>query len=91
MQEAVLLENVAEKTTSGMRLRLELAELNEDALDRLEDALYAYQGATPISVELVAADGSSATIQIEQRVRVCSELIAGVKEIFGEEAVNVVM
>ena len=91
LQEAAPLANLAEKPAAGLRLRLELAELNEDSLDRLEDAFYAHKGASLVSVELVAADGSSATMQVEQRVRVCPELIASIKETFGEKALDVVM
>jgi DNA polymerase III subunit alpha len=91
LQEAVPLGSVAEKASSGLKLRLALAEINEDSLDRLEDTFYTYKGSTPVSVELVAADGSSATIQVEQRVRVCQELVASLKEAFGEQAVDLVM
>ena len=90
LQEAVPLANLAEKPSAGLRLRLELTELNEDALDRLEDTFYSYKGPSLVSVELVAADGSSATVQVEQRVRVCPELIASIKETFGDQAIHLV-
>lgn len=90
LQEAAPLANLAERPSAGLRLRLPLAELNEDALDRLEDTFYSYKGPSLVSVELVAADGSSATVQVEQRVRVCPELIATIKETFGERAVDLV-
>jgi DNA polymerase III subunit alpha len=91
LQEVVPLGSVAEKASSGLRLRLPITEINEDLLDRLEDTFYSYKGSTPVSVELVAADGSSATVQVEQRVRVCEELVASLRETFGEQAVDLVM
>jgi DNA polymerase-3 subunit alpha len=90
LQEAAPLANLAERPSAGLRLRLALSELNEDALDRLEDTFYSYKGPSLVSVELVAADGSSATVQVEQRVRVCPELIATIKETFGDRAVDLV-
>ena len=91
LQEAVRLDTVAEKPGAGLCIYLEVGNLTEDMLDRLEDILYAHKGPSPVSVELAGRDGASATVQFEQRARVCPELIAGIKEAFGEQAIRLVM
>jgi hypothetical protein len=65
--------------------------LNEELLERLEEILSSYRGSSLVSVDLSDTKGAMATVQIEQRVRACPELIAAVRESFGEQSIDLVM
>src|SRR5579859_6531121 len=91
LQEVARLEDLAERPTSNLRIYLNLEDLNDDALNRLEELLSSHHGQSPVALELTAPDGTVATMQVEQRARVCPELIAGIRESFGEQAIRLVM
>ncbi|MGC2752628.1 MAG: hypothetical protein WCA40_09700, partial [Candidatus Acidiferrum sp.] len=91
LQEAARLGDLAERPASGLRIRMKLAELNEELLDRLEEILSSYRGSSMVSLDLFAPEGSMATIQVQPRVRTCPELIAAVRECMGEQSIDLVM
>jgi DNA polymerase III subunit alpha len=91
LQEAARLGDLAERPASGLRIRLNLEELNEELLDRLEEIFSSYQGSSLVSLDIFAPAGEMATIQAEQRVRACPELIAAVRECMGEQCIDLVM
>ena len=91
LQEVARLEDLAERPAAILRIYLTLEDLNDESLDRLEELLSSHRGASPVALELTARDGTVATMQVEQRARVCPELIAGIKESFGEQAIRLVM
>jgi hypothetical protein len=85
------LGDLAERPNSGLRIRIRLEELNDELLDRLEEILASYRGPSPLSLDLSSPEGATATLQVEQRVRACPELIAAVRESFGEQSIDLVM
>jgi DNA polymerase III subunit alpha len=90
LQEARRLEDLAEaKTSRQFKLRLRTELLSEDVLDRLEELLGNFPGATPVVFELQSPDGSVALLQAQQRVAVSPELIQSVRDVCGEQAVEV--
>ncbi|HKV25508.1 MAG TPA: DNA polymerase III subunit alpha [Candidatus Acidoferrum sp.] len=91
LQEAARLGDVSERPATGLRIRLRLEELNEDNLDRLEEIFASYRGSSSVAIDLYAPEGSMATIQAEQRVRSCPELLAAIRECMGEQAIELVM
>jgi DNA polymerase III subunit alpha len=92
LQEAARLGDLAERpAASGLRIRMKLEELNDELLDRLEETLSSYRGSSVVSLDLSAADGTTATMQVEQRVRTCPELMAAIRESFGEQSIDMVM
>jgi DNA polymerase-3 subunit alpha len=91
LQEVARLENLAERPATGLRIRMKLEELNDELLDRLEETLASYRGSSPVSLDLTDATGATATMQVEQRVRSCPELIAAIRDSFGEQAIDLVM
>ncbi len=91
LQEAARLGDLAERPNSGLRIRIRLEELNDELLDRLEEILASYRGSSPLSLDLSSPEGATATLQVEQRVRACPELIAAVRESFGEQSIDLVM
>jgi hypothetical protein len=44
-----------------------------------------------MSLELTSPDGAVATMQVEQRVRACPELIAAIRECMGDQVIDLVM
>ncbi|MGH9742666.1 MAG: DNA polymerase III subunit alpha, partial [Candidatus Acidiferrum sp.] len=91
LQEAARLAEMAERPASGLRIRIKLDDLNEEVLDRLEEIFSSYRGSSLVSVDLFAPEGGMATLQVEQRVRSCPELIAAIRECIGEQSIELVM
>ncbi len=91
LQEAVKLGDLEERSSSGLRIRMKLGDLNEELLGRLEEILASYRGSSLVSFDLWNSEGAMATLQIENRVRSCPELIAAIRESFGEQSIDVVM
>jgi DNA polymerase-3 subunit alpha len=91
LQEAARLGDLAERPTSALRIRMKLEDLNDELLDRLEEILASYRGSSPVSLDLSDPGGATATLQVEQRVRACPELIAAIRESFGEQSIDLVM
>ena len=91
LQEAARLGDLAERPASSLRIRMKLDELNDELLERLEEILTSYRGSSPVSLDLSNPNGAMATLQVEQRVRACPELIAAIRESFGEQSIDMVM
>lgn len=92
LQEAARLGDLAERPTpAGVRIRLKLEDLSEELLDRLEEILSSYRGSSPVALDLTGAKGASATLQVEQRVRTCPELVAAIRECMGDQSIDLVM
>ncbi len=91
LQEAARLGDLAERPAAGLRIRMKLDELNDELLERLEEILTSYRGSSPLALDLSDTRGAMATLQVEQRVRACPELIAAIRESFGEQSIDMVM
>jgi DNA polymerase III subunit alpha len=91
LQEAARLGDLAERPASGLRIRMKLEELNDELLDRLEEILSSYRGSSLLSLDLTGTGGAMATLQVEQRVRSCPELVNAIRESFGEQSIDLVM
>jgi len=90
LQEARRLEDLAEaKVSRPFKLRLKTESLSEDFLDQLEQLLSTFPGTSPVVFELRSPDGSVALLHAQQRVTVGPELIQSVREVCGEQAVEV--
>jgi DNA polymerase-3 subunit alpha len=91
LQEAARLGDLAERPASSVRIRLKLEDLNDTLLDRLEEVLSSYRGSSLVSLDLCDPRGASATLQVEQRVRACPELVAAIRECMGDQSIDLVM
>jgi len=91
LQEVARLGDLAERPASGLLIRMKLEELNDELLDRLEEVLASYRGSSPVSLDLTGPSGATATLQLAQRARSCPELIAAIRESFGEQSIDLVM
>jgi DNA polymerase-3 subunit alpha len=92
LQEAAKLGDLADRPApTGLCIRARLEDLNEDLLDRLEEILFSYRGSSPVALDLTGADGATATLQVEQSVRKCPELVAAIRECMGDQSIDLVM
>ncbi|HKN73817.1 MAG TPA: DNA polymerase III subunit alpha [Candidatus Acidoferrum sp.] len=91
LQEAARLSDLAERPASGLRISIKLEDLNDALLDRLEEILSSYRGSSQLTLDLSDTKGATATVQVEQRVRTCPELVAAIRECMGEESIERVM
>ncbi len=88
--EAQPLEGLAERLPAHLRLRLDLGQMDEAALDRLQDLFSSNPGPCVVLFELHSPDGSVATVQAEQGVRPAEDLLTEVIKVCGEDAVELV-
>jgi len=90
VSEAKLLEDVVEPPPTLLRVRVELAGMDEELLDRLQELLESKPGPCRVAFDLVQPDGTTATLQAERRVRPDRELVDAVRAMCGHDAVQVV-
>src|SRR5712664_1708525 len=88
--EAHPLEQMAERAPALMRVRVDLAVVNELTLDRLQELFESKPGNCPVAFELLSADGSKATLQAQQCVRADQALVDAISAVCGPDAVEVV-
>jgi DNA polymerase-3 subunit alpha len=87
LQEARRLEAIAERNgPSEFRVRLEMGLVGDETLDQLENLFASAPGPTTVVFELVSPDGSVASLQSKQHVRVKPELEEAVRRICGGRA-----
>src|ERR1700687_4199791 len=87
--EARLLDDVS-APPALMRVRVDLAEMDEATIDRVRELFEGMPGSCPVTFELLLRDGTHATLQAQQRVRADRALVAAVCEMCGPDAVEVV-
>lgn len=88
--EARPLEELAVGPPAQLKLRLDLALVNEAALDQLQELFSGNPGACPVSFELRSPDGAVALLQAQQRVHAGPEFLATLAEVSGVDAVELV-
>src|SRR5579859_6151196 len=88
LQEAARLGDLPERPNAGLRIRIRLpmAAMNEDTLDRLERLFANAPGMSQVVFELEAPDGTVAVMASQQRVKVTPELSEAVLRVRGEAA-----
>jgi len=88
LQEARRLEDIVERAAAKQefRVRLPMAAVNEDTLDKLEKLFASAPGTSQVVFELEAPDGSIAVLASQQRVKVTPELNDAVSRARGETA-----
>ncbi len=91
LQEARRLEDLERKASQEFRVRLEIESLSEGRLDQLEELFAGCPGPSPVLFELHSPDGSVAVLHAQQRVAVSAELIQSLRQICGDQAIELVM
>jgi DNA polymerase III subunit alpha len=92
LQEARSMEGLADpQTVASLCIRMHMEDLSEELLDRLQEILAAHPGRNPVIVGLSAQDGAVATLELRERVKRCTEVVTAIRELCGEESIDVVM
>jgi hypothetical protein len=90
---AVMDAKPLEDATGGgptlMRVRVDLGQMDEFTLDRLQELFARKPGPCPVAFDLRSEDGTSAMLQAQQRVRPDAALLQAVREMCGPDAVEV--
>ena len=88
--EIVPIENAHEKFASGIIISLVTSGLKEDSLNKLREVLEKNPGRMPVFLNLSTPDGRQIKIKLNStiKVRIKQELIAKLKEMYGEDAIN---
>ena len=88
LQEARRMDDIVERAAAKQefRVRLPMAAMNEDTLDRLERLFAKAPGMSQVVFELEAPDGTVAVMASQQRVKVTPELSEAVLRVRGEAA-----
>jgi len=90
VSDARLLDQVADRPPSLLRVRLDLSAVDSSAIDRLQQLFSSRPGRCRVSFELIKGDGTEATLEASSAVRADKELVERVREICGASSVAVV-
>src|ERR1700687_214322 len=88
LQEARRIADIAEKAAAQQefRVRVSMAGMTEDILERFEKLFAAAPGTSQVVFELESADGSIAVLLSQQRVKASPEVLEAVRKIRGQGA-----
>ena len=88
--EARRVADIAERAASEFRVRLDLARLDEGTLEQLDNLFASAPGPSTVVFELLSPDGKVALLQSQKRIRIQQELIDAVRQICGQQAIQMV-
>jgi DNA polymerase-3 subunit alpha len=88
--DARLLDQLADRPPSVLRVRMDLSTVNTGALDELKALFSSRPGRCKVSFELIKDDGSAATLDVGSAVLADRELVERVREICGTNSVALV-
>lgn len=88
--DARVVDQIAERPASVLRVRLSCASLDALLIDRLHELISARPGRCRLTFELLKEDGSEATLETGTGVRLDKELVEGVRELCGSDSVALV-
>jgi len=88
--DARLLDQLADRPPSLLRVRMDLSTVNTGAIDQLQKLFSSRPGRCKVSFELIKDDGSAATLDAGSAVLADRELVERVREICGTDSVALV-
>jgi DNA polymerase-3 subunit alpha len=88
--DARLLDQLADRPPSMLRVRMDLSTVNTGALDQLKELFSSRPGRCRVSFELIKDDGSAATLDAGSAVLADRELVERVRQICGTDSVALV-
>jgi DNA polymerase III subunit alpha len=88
--DARVLDQVADRPPSLLRVRLQCAALDAGMIDRLHELLSARPGRCRVAFELIKDDGTEATLDASNGVRPDKDLLDRVRELCGSDSVALV-
>jgi DNA polymerase-3 subunit alpha len=90
ISDARLLDQVADRAPSQLRVRVDLSTVDTGALDRLQKLFSSRPGRCRVTFDLVKDDGTEATLEAGSAVLADRELVERVREICGTDSVALV-
>jgi DNA polymerase-3 subunit alpha len=87
--EVRLLDKVADRSPSLLRVRVDLRAVDAGTLDQLQKVLAERPGRCRVAFDLISDDGTMATLEAEKGIEPAPELFARVREICGADSVAV--
>jgi DNA polymerase III subunit alpha len=90
VSDARLLDQVADRPPSLLRVRLDLSAVDRGALNELHELFSSRPGRCRVAFELVKDDGTEATLEASSAVRADKDLVERVRQICGSDSVAVV-
>jgi DNA polymerase-3 subunit alpha len=90
VSDARLLDQVADRPPSQLRVRVDLSTVDTGALDRLQKLFSSRPGRCRVTFDLVKDDGTEATLEAGSAVLADRELVERVREICGTDSVALV-
>jgi len=87
--EVRLLDKVADRVASLMRVRVDLRAVDTGVLDELQKVLAERPGRCRVAFDLISNDGTMATLEADKGIEPAPELFARVREICGADSVAV--
>ncbi|MHB8754265.1 MAG: DNA polymerase III subunit alpha [Candidatus Acidiferrales bacterium] len=87
--EVRLLDKVADRVASLMRVRVDLRAVDTGVLDELQKVLAERPGRCRVAFDLISNDGTMATLEADKGIDPAPELFARVREICGADSVAV--
>jgi len=87
--EVRLLDKVADRSPSLLRVRVDLRAVDTGTLDQLQRVLAERPGRCRVAFDLISDDGTMATLEAEKGIEPAPELFARVREICGADSVAV--
>ena len=88
--EARRVADIAERAASEFRVRLDLGRLEEGTLEQLDHLFSSAPGPSTVVFELLSPDGKVALLQSQRKIRIKQELIDAVRQICGQQAIQMV-
>ncbi|HEV2222033.1 MAG TPA: DNA polymerase III subunit alpha [Candidatus Acidoferrales bacterium] len=87
--EVRLLDKVADRSPSLLRVRVDLRAVDTGTLDQLQKVLAERPGRCRVAFDLISGDGTMATLEAEKGIEPAPELFARVRAICGADSVAV--
>ncbi|MGB7022932.1 MAG: DNA polymerase III subunit alpha [Candidatus Acidiferrales bacterium] len=87
--EIRLLDKVADRSPSLLRVRVDLRAVDTGTLDELQKVFAERPGRCRVAFDLISDDGTMATLEAEKGIEPAPELFARVREICGADSVAV--
>jgi DNA polymerase-3 subunit alpha len=88
VMEARRLEDIGARPPNLMRVRVEMGAMDANMIDELKKLFAGKPGSCSLAFELISSEGAVATLQADQRVRADQDLVRAVRELCGEDAVQ---
>jgi len=88
VMDARRLEDMAQRQPDMMRVRVDMATIDDHTLDELKHLFASNPGSCSVAFDLISAEGSVATLRADQRVKADQDLVREICRLCGDNAVH---